>query len=108
MRPASGVRATDPSRFQGGCRCCCDVVGLWRQSFLFTSSATGPSQVLGEELSWLNYFPAGFKLNVPLTFTLGSGALVAIELFASLLASLAPWQVGHYPSLDDVRRSMIP
>lgn len=50
-------------------------------------------QVLREELEWLNYFPAGFKLNVPLTHTLGSLTLVGMEGYASIVGHLAQWEV---------------
>ncbi|CAN0471462.1 unnamed protein product, partial [Laminaria digitata] len=49
-------------------------------------------QVLRDELEWLNYFPAGFKLNVPLTHTLGSLTLVGMEAYASVVGKLAPWE----------------
>ncbi|CAN0265446.1 unnamed protein product, partial [Ectocarpus sp. 8 AP-2014] len=48
--------------------------------------------VLSEELEWLNYFPAGFKLNVPLTHTLGSLTLVGMEAYASIVGQLAQWE----------------
>ncbi|CAM9877687.1 unnamed protein product, partial [Ectocarpus fasciculatus] len=48
--------------------------------------------VLREELEWLNYFPAGFKLNVPLTHTLGSLTLVGMEAYASIVGQLAQWE----------------
>ncbi|CAN0231146.1 unnamed protein product, partial [Hapterophycus canaliculatus] len=48
--------------------------------------------VLREELEWLNYFPAGFKLNVPLTHTLGSLTLIGMEAYASIVGHLAQWE----------------
>ena len=52
-------------------------------------------QVLREELEWLNYFPAGFKLNVPLTHTLGSLTLVGMDAYSSIVGELAQWEVRN-------------
>lgn len=52
------------------------------------------SQVLREELEWLNYFPAGFKLNVPLTHTLGSLTLIGVDAYSSIVGQLAQWEVN--------------
>ncbi|CAM9662003.1 unnamed protein product, partial [Discosporangium mesarthrocarpum] len=49
-------------------------------------------EVLREEIEWLNYFPAGFKLNVPLTTTLGRSTLVGMDAYASMVAYLVPWE----------------
>lgn len=65
----------------------------------------GYLQVLREELGWLNYFPAGFKLNVPLTHTLGSCTLFGMEAYASMVGKVALWEVRNvmlhscFPSL---------
>eukprot|EP00752_Nemacystus_decipiens_P006570 g5916.t1 len=48
--------------------------------------------VLREELEWLNYFPAGFKLNVPLTHTLGSLTLIGMDAYSSIVGQLAQWE----------------
>lgn len=57
--------------------------------------------MLREELEWLNYFPAGFKLNVPLTLTLGSGTLFGMEAYASVVGQLAPFEVSPLPPRAD-------
>eukprot|EP00903_Cladosiphon_okamuranus_P021169 g19445.t1 len=50
--------------------------------------------VLREELEWLNYFPAGFKLNLPLTHTLGSLTLIGMDAYSSIVGRLAEWEVA--------------
>lgn len=61
-------------------------------------AGTACVQVLREELEWLNYFPAGFKLNVPLTLTLGSGTLVGMDAYASAVGQLARFEVCSFYS----------
>eukprot|EP00904_Undaria_pinnatifida_P008019 jgi/Undpi1/4347/HiC_scaffold_17.g07713.m1 len=60
--------------------------------------------VLRDELEWLNYFPAGFKLNVPLTHTLGSLTLVGMEAYASVVGKLAPWELFRGRKRNVLRR----
>lgn len=70
-----------------GCLC---AIAIWCNVEYLLSSIHRCSnllhvEVLSKEIEWLNNFPGGFKLNVPLTQRLGSIVIMVIQVYGAVV-----------------------